>query len=394
MSQHPEFTLPYWNYASDNGVSLQLPDRFQAVSPDPNNPNVLFFDDRGLGFADGQATGAQNVAMNNGGYMPFPLTQYGPALAAMNMFPSDDATTQFTGDLTAPAYLNLGFTGRLELVPHDFVHTSVGGWMQNVPSAAGDPIFFMHHCQIDRLYAAWEAKPDASYNWGTTASDPDENTWKKTKMGAFVDENGQLVKVTLGDAINISALQYAYDNLPSPPPQAVAALFEAGPIRGLPVALASMSAKGLSVLSGGATVTLAPEASTEGLKAQASPSSSKTLVLTGIKLLRRPPAPLSVFINLPKQASPRLNSPYYVGTLNLFNFDLGTGDLMSHGGDDMPPGSMLGATAKFDVTEILRQQLAKGLWDGGPITVTISTIGADTAGTTTYLTIDSIALTP
>ena len=43
MSGNTEFMLPYWNYASDIGPSLQLPDRIREVSPDPENPNTLFF---------------------------------------------------------------------------------------------------------------------------------------------------------------------------------------------------------------------------------------------------------------------------------------------------------------------------------------------------------------
>jgi tyrosinase len=62
LSGHQEFTLPYWNYASDNGPSLQLPEVFQQVSSDPTDPNPLYFDDRGLGFANGQATGPQKCA--------------------------------------------------------------------------------------------------------------------------------------------------------------------------------------------------------------------------------------------------------------------------------------------------------------------------------------------
>ena len=53
-----------------------------------------------------------------------------------------------------------------------------------------------------------------------------------------------------------------------------------------------------------------------------------------------------------------------------------------------------GATVRFDVTEILRQQLAKGLWDGGEVTITISTIGADTPANVTYVTFESAAITP
>lgn len=68
MSGAPDFALPYWNYASDEGPSLQLPAAFQ----DSNNP--LYEDLRGLGFANGAGTGPQNVPMNTGGYLPFSQT--------------------------------------------------------------------------------------------------------------------------------------------------------------------------------------------------------------------------------------------------------------------------------------------------------------------------------
>ena len=398
MSNHSEFCLPYWNYASDSGPSLQIPERFRQVSPDPRNPNFLFFDDRGLGFADAQATGAQNVAMNDGGFLPFSLTQYGPAFGANEMFPSDDST-HVSVDPTSSVYLALGFTGRLECVPHDNVHNYVGGWMQNVPSAAGDPIFFLHHCQIDRLYASWEAQPGTSYNWGDSASQPDENTWKRVKTGSFVDENGQVVNVKLGDAINTSALNYGYDNLvPQASPELGAIL--AARARPIPrLILAAMETQKFAVRSGGTTVTLAPAAGAlarpETTPHAAPASTPQTLILKGIKLLRRPRAPLSVFINLPKGAAPRLNDPYYVGTLNLFNFDLGTGDVMSHTDDGSHSDhGAPGATAQFDVTAVLQRQRAKGQWDGGPVTLTISTIGADAPGTTEYITVESAAIIP
>jgi tyrosinase len=395
MCGHSEFQLPYWNYASDNNSSLQLPEQFRAVSPDLRNPNVLFFDDRGLGFAEGSATGPQNVAMNDGGFMPYLLTQYGPALSAKKMFPSDNSANA-TGDPTDPKYLGFGFTGRLECVPHDNVHGYVGGWMQKVPSAAGDPIFYMHHSQIDRLYAAWEAEPSTSYNWGSSDSDPDEITWKTKKMGAFVDENGRLIGVTLGDAIDTAALGYAYDALPSPPPSDVISLLTIAPRQIAGLKLAAMETHDIKVLNGGSTVTLEPAAKAESINpgAAASPA-SHTLTLKGIKLLRRPPAPLAVFINLPSGTPPRLHNPYYVGTLNLFNFDLSSGGIMDHSDDDMHANhAATGATAQFDVTDVLTQQRAKGLWTGGAVTITISTIGADTPGTITYITIDSASITP
>jgi tyrosinase len=397
MSNRPDFVLPYWNYASDTGSSLQLPGPFRDLPQPPAPQNVLFFDDRGLGFADGQATGPQNVAMNEGGFMPFSIAQYDPALAAKVMFPSDDQNNASfnPGD---PAYLALGFTGRLECVPHDMVHSYVGGWMQNVPSAAGDPIFYLHHCQIDRLYASWEAQPGSSYNFGSSANQPDENTWKNLRMGSYVNENGQLVKEKLGGAINISALNYSYDKLaPAAAPELTAALESVRPATRLRVA--AMEAPNFAVQSGGTTVTLAPAAAVTAVPetpAANNAPAGQTLVLKGIRLVRRPRAPLSVFINLPKGTAPRLNDAFYVGTLNLFNFDLGTGVTMEHADDAMPPGhKMPGPDARFDVTEVLQRQRAKGQWDGGAITVTISTIGIDSAAAAiTYLTIDGVALVP
>jgi tyrosinase len=402
---NPDFALPYWNYASNNGSSLQLPDQFTRVSPDRTKPNVLFFDDRGLGFADGQADGPQNVAMNAGGFMPFSQTQYGPALATREMFPSDDATHQ-AFDTTSKVYLALGMTGRLECLPHDMVHVNVGGWMKNVPSAAGDPIFYMHHCQIDRLYASWEARPNSTYNYGTGPRQPSEDNWKNVTTGWFVNEDGKLVKEKLGGAVNTSALNYSYDKLVPPTLPVVTAAVAAGATPSAPVVVAAVEAQKFKGRGGGCTVTLVPApaapqaAPAPGAAPQAAPPAvgaprAQTLVLKGIKLLRRPRAPLSVFINLPKGTPPRLNDPYYVGTLNFFNFDLATGGVMNHDDDDAHAAhAAAGAEARFDVSDVLLRQRAKGLWDGGAVTVTVSTIGADSPAPVTYVTIESIALVP
>jgi len=41
---------------------------------------------------------------------------------------------------------------------HDNVHTWVGGDMSDVTTAAFDPIFFAHHCTIDRLWYLWQVR--------------------------------------------------------------------------------------------------------------------------------------------------------------------------------------------------------------------------------------------
>jgi tyrosinase len=46
---------------------------------------------------------------------------------------------------------------------HNNVHVWVGGDM-SLSSSPNDPVFFLHHCNVDRIWAAWQEKhPDAPY---------------------------------------------------------------------------------------------------------------------------------------------------------------------------------------------------------------------------------------
>ena len=45
----------------------------------------------------------------------------------------------------------------MEINPHGFAHTSfISGFIQRVPTAARDPLFFMLHAKVDRLWAKWQ----------------------------------------------------------------------------------------------------------------------------------------------------------------------------------------------------------------------------------------------
>jgi Common central domain of tyrosinase len=50
------------------------------------------------------------------------------------------------------------------LTPHDNVHMDiVGGWMSSIKQAAYDPLFWMHHANIDRIWMNWQgASPPPS----------------------------------------------------------------------------------------------------------------------------------------------------------------------------------------------------------------------------------------
>jgi len=53
-------------------------------------------------------------------------------------------------------------TGRTSIeAPHDHIHVAVGGEMSTVKWAAFDIVFWLHHCNVDRLYEAYLSKPGA-----------------------------------------------------------------------------------------------------------------------------------------------------------------------------------------------------------------------------------------
>ncbi|KAF4345525.1 Tyrosinase [Fusarium beomiforme] len=83
--------------------------------------------------------------------------------------------TEQVGDMLSPAYTketvskiqNIEgydeYRQKLESRPHGAIHSAIGGDM--VPNTSpNDPIFFLHHTQIDRLWALWQGQdPDKRY---------------------------------------------------------------------------------------------------------------------------------------------------------------------------------------------------------------------------------------
>ncbi len=70
------------------------------------------------------------------------------------------ATTSFAGPavsaqgaMSSATYNS--FQGALN-GPHGSVHGLTGGHMSSVPTAGFDPIFFLHHCNVDRLWWNWQ----------------------------------------------------------------------------------------------------------------------------------------------------------------------------------------------------------------------------------------------
>ena len=98
----------------------------------------------------------------------------------------------------------------IESQSHDQVHGAIGGLMGRWLSPV-DPIFFMHHCNIDRLWDVWSRK-QAVNNRPDGPPTHLEAKYKSEPFLFFHDENGNAAPMTTAaDYIDISVFDYDYE---------------------------------------------------------------------------------------------------------------------------------------------------------------------------------------
>lgn len=190
--------------------------------------------------------------------------------------------------------------------------------------------FYLHHCQVDHLWSSWQSYPgNETINFSEppgTQGQPDQATWDKQSW-SFVNGEGTLESVGPKKAVG-QELGYKYDSLtPKPPAVQTAAtvllVSTAGAstkANGGPAAIAKTGP--VTVGSGGATTIIAPTATVDGTQRMLEAATpGTTLVLEDVKLVRRPPAPLYVFLNLPEGAAPDITGPNLCGRDQLVHVD-------------------------------------------------------------------------
>jgi tyrosinase len=91
----------------------------------------------------------------------------------------------------------LDFQQQLESI-HDGVHVWSGGTMAEIPYAAYDPVFFAHHCMIDRLWRLWQLQHPTA---GMPAS--------------LLAEALPPFNITVAQTINVNTLGYDYASFSS-----------------------------------------------------------------------------------------------------------------------------------------------------------------------------------
>eukprot|EP00249_Psilotum_nudum_P015873 c25564_g1_i1 orf=490-2328(+) len=105
--------------------------------------------------------------------------------------------------------------GTLENVPHGTVHSWTGDPsnpndenMGALYSAARDAVFYAHHSNVDRMWEVWKSLGGRRQN----LTDPD---WLNATF-LFYDENANLVRVKVSDALDTTKLAYKFQKVDMP----------------------------------------------------------------------------------------------------------------------------------------------------------------------------------
>jgi hypothetical protein len=104
--------------------------------------------------------------------------------------------------------------GACESNPHDPIHDDVGlhvsPWhdMGHLGFAARDPIFYSHHCNLDKIWAHWNAL--ASTAAAPAYRNPTDSAFLSERWN-FYDENQKVVSISAAQVLNYSNnLRYTY----------------------------------------------------------------------------------------------------------------------------------------------------------------------------------------
>lgn len=132
-------------------------------------------------------------------------------------------------DGTVP--MNTSFRNSLELRIHNLVHRWVGGAMVAMASP-NDPVFWLHHCNIDRLWDVWQRQHPQAAHYLPVSGAPAGHNLNDAMI--FKDPNDPAARApwpgstTPASVIDHHALGYSYDTEPAPVVQPFVAALSPG----------------------------------------------------------------------------------------------------------------------------------------------------------------------
>jgi tyrosinase len=200
------WALPYWNYLGPDD-EYEIPPAFAEQTLPDGTANPLFVKAR--------------YGPNMDGNVFVEIPPVSAACEKNTIYTGSNISTKppgFGGRKTGFSHSG-GISGNLEQNPHNLVHVDVGGinssqtvWgmMTDPDLAALDPIFYLHHSNVDRMWAAWNES-------GKT--NPTDPSWLNgpaavgERKFAMPMPDGSSWVYTPADVKSLSQLDYTYEDL-------------------------------------------------------------------------------------------------------------------------------------------------------------------------------------
>ena len=170
------FTLPYWNPVTGNDADLVLPAVFRA-------PGTTLYN------------GTRWPWVNGGERIDILYRDWLSLDALDEDFYIDSPTGSH------------GFNPKLDTNPHFLTHLAVGGDMADFATVGGDPLFYLHHANLDRIWESWNRLGH------TNPTDPKY----LNRTFAFGDRSGKRVDLPVSAADRVAQLGYEYDTYEKAP---------------------------------------------------------------------------------------------------------------------------------------------------------------------------------
>jgi len=164
------FTLPYWNPVTGNDADLVLPAVFRA-------PGTTLYN------------GTRWPWVNGGERIDILYRDW------LNL---DALNEDFYIDSPTGSH---GFNPKLDTNPHFLTHLAVGGDMADFATVGGDPLFYLHHANLDRIWESWNRLGH------TNPTDPKY----LDRTFAYGDRSGKRVDLPVTAADRVAQLGYEYD---------------------------------------------------------------------------------------------------------------------------------------------------------------------------------------
>ena len=343
-----DWALPYWNYSLDDAQARVLPEPFRDAKTPDGKKNPLRV--------------ARNPGVNEGEEI-FPAGDLDVSALDLPRFQADPfgGSAGFGGPATGFSHAGTRF-GELEAVPHGAVHVDIGGLMSDPATAAGDPIFWLHHANIDRLWEIW--RQTAGH------TEPTSGKWRDLTFKLH-DAQRAVVSFSAKQMLDTTAapLSYRYDSLDDPRGAApeempLAAMAMMGDPDSVPE-MVGATEKALELGTGPTTTSFqieapsGPAAELEDVGAEGGPA-----VFLNVENVTGTHASTNydVYLNLPEGADPAEHDDRRVGTLPTFGIERASTAEDEHGGS--------GLHRSFEITEVMRRLRDAGDWDPGSLRVT------------------------